>query len=287
MGMTITPLASGPGWRVGLYACDAGPDDPVFEERHRDVSISAVLSGSFDYRTRHGRALMTPGSLLLGNPEACFECGHTHGTGDRCLAFHYDPAFFERIVADTPGVVRADFRQPRLPPGHATLRLLASAERAAHDPAALEEIALVLAGATLAASAEIANTPANTLDDALDGTSAGKRDDGRQRRRIGESVRHLEHTCLEPHSLAALAAGAAMSPWHFLRTFRRLVGMTPHQYLLALRVREAARRLHASDRTIAAIAAECGFGDLSEFNRRFRRIFGTPPQAWRRQGGIR
>ena len=44
MGMTITPLASGPGWRVGLYACDAGPDDPVFEERHRDVSISAVLS---------------------------------------------------------------------------------------------------------------------------------------------------------------------------------------------------------------------------------------------------
>lgn len=283
MGMSITLLASGAGWRVGLYACDAGPRDPVFEERHRDVSISVVLAGSFDYRTRQGRALMTPGSLLLGNPGACFECGHTHGVGDRCLAFHYDPAFFERIVADTPGAVRAEFRRPRLPPGHAALRLLASAERAAHDPAALEETALMLAGATLAASADLDDA----LGAALGGATAGQRDDGRQRRRIGESVRHLERTCLEPHSLAALAAGAAMSPWHFLRTFRRFVGMTPHQYLLALRVREAARRLHASDRTIAAVAAECGFGDLSEFNRRFRRIFGATPQGWRRQGGLR
>jgi AraC-like DNA-binding protein len=268
MGMTITPLASGPGWRVGVYDCDAGPRDPVFEERHRDVSISAVLSGSFDYRTQQGRALMTPGSLLLGNPGACFECGHTHGVGDRCLAFHYTPAFFERIVADTPGATRTDFLQPRLPTGASTLRAVALAERAAREPMALEEAALRLAGATLATA----------LGDGM----IDARVDAGGRRRIGEVARHLEHACLDAHSLASLSTLAAMSPWHFLRSFRQVVGTTPHQYLLALRMREAARRLLASERTIAAVAADCGFNDLSEFNRRFRRLFGTTPGAWRR-----
>ena len=43
-----------------------------------------------------------PGALMLGNPGACFECGHEHGVGDRCLSFHFDPGFFEEIVASVP-----------------------------------------------------------------------------------------------------------------------------------------------------------------------------------------
>ena len=56
--------------------CTAGPRDRTFEEQHARVNIAIVAGGTFQYRSRAGRELMTPGSVLLGNPGECFECGH-------------------------------------------------------------------------------------------------------------------------------------------------------------------------------------------------------------------
>jgi len=72
-----------------------------------------------------------------------------------------------------------------------------------------------------------------------------------------------------------------MSPYHFLRTFRGIVGMTPHQYILHTRLHRAAVRLRRTDDSIAAIAFDAGFNDLSTFNRRFRRKMGLTPGAYR------
>jgi AraC-like DNA-binding protein len=265
--MVVTSLASGAGWRADAFVCSAGPCDPVLEEQHGSFCIAAVLDGTFRYRTRQGEALMVAGALLLGNQDACFECGHDHGAGDRCISFHFEPDFFERIVAAVPGAGRIDFVSPRLPPTAATTALIAAAEGA--HPALLEEIALDLAGAAVGAQTQAA-------PDAWP-TSA------RVARRIADVIRHIEARFEETPALPALAALAAMSPYHFLREFRRAAGITPHQFVLSLRLQAAARRLRASDATIAAMALDSGFGDVSEFNRRFRRIFGVTPRAYRAQ----
>jgi AraC family transcriptional regulator len=94
------PLARGDGWSVNDVICTSGPDDRPFEELFCGVSIAIVVAGTFQYRTVTGRELMTPGSLLPGNPGQRFECGHEHGTGDRCIAFRFAPDYFERIAAD-------------------------------------------------------------------------------------------------------------------------------------------------------------------------------------------
>ena len=86
-------------------------------------------------------------------------------------------------------------------------------------------------------------------------------------------------------SLAALAREAAMSPYHFLRVFRQVVGMTPHQYVLRMRMHHAAVRLRRSNEAVSTIAFDAGFNDLSTFNRRFRRIMGASPTAFRTRGG--
>jgi len=83
----------------------------------------------------------------------------------------------------------------------------------------------------------------------------------------------------------SLAREAALSPFHFLRTFERLTGVTPHQYILRARLREAALRLAAEPAKILDIALDCGFADLSNFNRAFRAEFGVNPRAYRLQGG--
>ena len=82
--------------------------------------------------------------------------------------------------------------------------------------------------------------------------------------------------------LAALARIARLSKFHFLRVFRRAVGATPHQYLTAIRLRRAAARLRETSESVTAIAYDCGFGDLSTFNARFRAAFGQTPSAHRR-----
>ena len=72
-----------------------------------------------------------------------------------------------------------------------------------------------------------------------------------------------------------------MSPYHFLRLFSRVLGVTPHQYLVRSRLRHAARLLADDSRPITEVAFEVGFGDLSNFVRTFRRAAGVSPRRFR------
>jgi hypothetical protein len=101
-------IAAGDDWTVADVLCTCGPDDRPFEERHERYAIAAVLAGSFEYRSPLGFALMTPGSLMLGNRGQRFECGHAHGEGDRCVSFWYASDLFEQIASDAG--LRGSFR---------------------------------------------------------------------------------------------------------------------------------------------------------------------------------
>ena len=141
----------------------------------------------------------------------------------------------------------------------------------------LEELALRFAGDVTAVLAE--------FDRAVGRSSR------RDERRISDAVRRIEAEEHEPLdkrlSLTGLARGVAMSPYHFLRTFRHVVGMTPHQFVLRTRLHRAAVRLRRSDELVSAIAFDAGFNDLSTFNRRFRRVVGVSPSAYRTGRRIR
>src|SRR6185503_17868406 len=109
-------LARGEDWSVDDVICTSGPTDRPFEERHSRVSIAIVVAGTFQYRSTAGRALMSPGSVLLGNAGECFECGHEHAAGDRCVAFNYSLEYFERVVVDAGAAGAAlRFTTPHLP----------------------------------------------------------------------------------------------------------------------------------------------------------------------------
>lgn len=81
--------------------------------------------------------------------------------------------------------------------------------------------------------------------------------------------------------LADLAALASLSPYHFLRQFRRSTGVAPHQYHMRVRLERAAALLRVGTLPGIAIAHAVGFADHSHLIRHFRRAYGTVPSTWR------
>jgi len=277
-------LARGEGWSVSDVICTFGPTDRRFEEQHSQVLVAVVIAGSFQYRTpdrERAGELMTPGSLLLGNAGQCFECGHEHGTGDRCLSFSYAPEYFDGI-APQAGAGRAEraFRTPRLPYLRALSPLvaqmcarLAADSGPSHDftsGISWEELSIQLA----ALAARLANGARRNGQDAMPSAVA----------RVTRAVRMIEESPESELGVRSLAREAGLSPYHFLRCFGQLTGVTPHQYLMRTRLRKAATRLATEPAKVLDIALDCGFGDVSNFNRAFRREFGTRPQVFRRKG---
>jgi AraC family transcriptional regulator len=265
-------LAGGRGWSVHDYVCEAGPGDRPFEERHDAVSIAAVVAGSFNYASDRGKALLHPGALLLGNFGACYECGHDHGVGDRCISVQLSPDYFAEIAATAAGSSTFRFPAAMLPSGREMLphTVMLEAAGTSHDRLKTEEELVGFVAATVRALSGAAATAV--------------RISAHDSRRLSRALRHIEQHAERTLDLDRLAAVAAMSKFHFLRIFRRGVGMTPYQFLLSIRLRRAALRLLTSPDAVSTIAFETGFGDLSTFNSTFRARFGMAPTAFRRAG---
>ena len=100
--------------------------------------------------------------------------------------------------------------------------------------------------------------------------------------RVTRVVRTIDRYPEAALSLEQLARAARLSPYYFLRTFQSVTGITPHQYVLRARLREAASRLADETDKVLDIALACGFGDVSNFNRAFRTEFGVSPRQFRR-----
>ena len=254
-------LASGDGWSACDLVCTAGPRDRPYEEQHSGWSIAVVVGGSFKYHSNRGAAVMSPGALLLGNCGEYFECSHEHATGDRCLSFRYTPEFFAGSVAPA-------FRIPRIPALSQVAPWAAMAQLAVRAPQKVnfDELACGLVGIAV---------------ELQENHRKGERAPGpADQRRISSSLRLLEAHFNQPLRLRQLASAVGMSDFQFLRTFRQVTGVTPHQYLLRTRLRAAALSLATRPAKVLEIALASGFEDLSNFNHAFRAEFGVNPRAF-------
>jgi len=261
-------LAKGDGWIVSDVVCTSGPRDRAFEEAHTGVSVAIVIAGSFEYRSARGRHLMTPGSFMLGNPGECFECGHDHAAGDRCISFHYEPAFFASVTEENDS--RAEtFKSSRIAPVRASSEIVTQTTLALGPVASMswDELAIDVADA----ASRLSNGTSRR-------TSAVSRGIGAY---VTDCVRTIERDPSNQVSLGDLAAKAGLSSFQFLRAFRALTGVTPHQFILRTRLRSAAARIAADSVRIIDVALDAGFSDLSNFNHAFRAEFGATPTSFR------
>jgi AraC family transcriptional regulator len=264
--MASRTIAQGDGIIVYDYCCEAGPGDRPFTELHDRFSVAYVRTGSFGYRAR-GRAFeLVAGSLLIGRPGDEYVCTHGHHVcGDECLSIQLTPG-----MAETTGVKPRSWQSGGLPPLPELVVLgeLAQAAAEGRSDVGLDEVGLML----------VARCAEALSGDSRKATKAAARD----RRRAVETAMWIDANAHEPIGLDCAADEAGLSPFHFLRLFRDVLGVTPHQYLVRARLRRAARLLADEERSITDISLDVGFADLSNFVRTFHRAAGVSPTGYRR-----
>ncbi|MFZ6184916.1 helix-turn-helix transcriptional regulator [Nannocystis pusilla] len=274
-------LAGLPDITVSRHVCHAGPRDRPFPEQHRQASLSFVLTGSFCYRCRDRTHALVAGSVLLGEVDEAFVCSHEHGVGDVCLSL----ALSESLLAAAASAHAAPgrlFAAPALAPRpriSALARALAAATDS-RDPTRAPEVEALALALTAAVFEELA---LQTGSPRAPRASASASD----RERAVAGAHYIAARAAEPLLLGDVAEHVGLSPFHFLRLFRAVFGVTPHQYLVQTRVERAAARLCESEVPVTEVAFEVGFGDLSNFVRTFHRLVGLSPGRWRRQHQIR
>ena len=85
----------------------------------------------------------------------------------------------------------------------------------------------------------------------------------------------------DPLDTAALAERAHCSEAHFIRSFKRAFGETPHQYLLTRRLERAAALLRNTDYKVAEVCVNVGLASVGSFTSSFRRVYGMTPTEYR------
>src|SRR5262245_3568616 len=84
-------------------------------------------------------------------------------------------------------------------------------------------------------------------------------------------------------TIEALAREVRISPYHFIRQFEALFGLTPHQYRIQVRLDHAKQLLVAQRRSVTAVCMEVGFSSLGSFSALFSRRFGETPSGYRQR----
>ena len=103
--------------------------------------------------------------------------------------------------------------------------------------------------------------------------------------RLASALELITSRFQDPLTVPLMAKACGMSVRSFEGHFDRLMGQSPRAYLIRCRVQAAATLLRTTERTIAEVAYECGFGTLSSFNRAFQRYMGRTPRDHRNQAG--
>jgi AraC-like DNA-binding protein len=262
--MTATTLLQRPSITVSDFRCSAGPADTPFAEQHRCHSVSYVRKGSFGCRTRGRFFELVAGSVLVGHSGDEYICSHDHVCGDECLSFFLGPELVETI-GDRAGIWQIGSAPPL--PELMVLGELAQAAADGRSDIGLDEIGQLFASRFVeVVSGRREKSPAASA---------------RDRRRAVETALWLDAHSHQEIDLEQTAAQAGISPFHFLRLFSGVLGVTPHQYLVRSRLRHAARLLADDDISITDIAYDVGFGDLSNFVRTFHRAAGISPLRFR------
>lgn len=96
-----------------------------------------------------------------------------------------------------------------------------------------------------------------------------------------EIIRYIARHYQEPLTLPLIAERFSLSEGYICRLFRKHLGYTFKEHLTDIRLQSSISQILHTDRTLLAVAMDCGFPDYRSFVRAFQRMYGVKPQEYR------
>jgi len=256
-----------PAHRPGVELYRAHIVRHAFEPHTHDAfGLGAIDSGVERFRYRGADHLAPADTLVLMNPDELHTGRAETSAGWRYRMLYLDTAALEQLTGER-GWWFADALDHDVPRARRVSRLLRQLWHA-QEPLAFDGLLLNLID-ELRPSARVAQ-PART-----EGLL-----------RFAPVIEHLRAHLAQRVTLDELAAVAGLSPFHFLRQFKRAHHATPQQMLMALRLFEAKRLLAAAEAP-AQVAAAVGLTDQAHLTRAFANRYGVTPARYQQQLGTR
>ncbi len=234
---------------------------------HEAYGLGLIDAGAERFRYRGAEHVAGAGTLVLMNP------GELHtGRADSAQGWRYRMVYLDEALVEAVTGERGWW----------------FAQATVHDETAARRVgtqlqALWQAGDALAADSALAELLALLRPHAQvgraerEGASPTAHESG-----LARSVELMHDDCAAELTLERLAAAAGLSPFHYLRRFKRHYHVTPHQMVMAVRLARAKQQLAAGGRP-ADVAAAVGLADQAHLTRRFARMHGVTPARYRAQ----
>lgn len=269
-GRAVESVIHWPGMR-SEYAWLPPHDEPTVTRPHQiGVSFSAHRRLEYESGGRSVRADVPAGAVFVTGEDG-ITWGRVAGTTE-ALEIYPDPALVRRVAPEARRVENA----------------LCVRDGVVFGMAALVKRAHV-AGWNL--SDVEASTLAHRLVAHLARTYAGGAARGLRapvggldRRTVDRVTEFVDADLGATITLDAMAAAAALSPFHFARAFKTTTGLAPHRFVTARRLEAAKAAVLTSDASVVRVAHAVGFSNVSHFRRLFRREFGVTPGELRGRG---
>lgn len=235
---------------------------------HLDYHVGIVTRGAQLYRSRKGEETVGPGSLALVNPDEVHDGVALNEQGYSLHVLKLEPEYLQTVLADFSG-------QPDMQ---------WFTESVVNDPVVYRML-LVLHRQTFLAEQQPLAWHSQWLEcmallfSRYSEMKAPQFDRGLSAIELSYLKDYLMSDLASKHSLDDLAALFDLNHYQFLRRFRASTGMTPHAYLLSLRL-DFSRRLLRRGGKVTDVALAAGFYDQSHFIHAFRKANGLVPSRY-------
>lgn len=267
-------------YQVERYQCHCDICSISNAEYEDCFCVSFIQKGYFEYRTFKKEDDVHTGRILISKPGFPHTTRHIDQQPDITTTFEFRAGFFETIKASYTARAGWFLNNPDV---HS---LVISSEAAldhlhhiflqrlhpAPDKLYMDELVMHLVDRIMNKLGNVVAVP--PLPDAI-----------RQYHlpTIEQAQDYLLQHFREDISLQQVAQHCHTSPFHFSRIFKSVLGVSPHQYLLGIRLHQAKRLLAETRQPVSDIAYDCGFNSLEHFATAYKKQYAISPSGYRKQ----
>lgn len=260
---------------------------------NKGYSLKYVMSGQENYRIGHNSYQVNKGEFLLVNDQEKIECSLQSEISVRGMCVYLDEHLLDTVYArlskqhkDFDTLFKAEKRKLRFlediyqakESGElgSILMQLGNYIQASPNNQVPENDGLyeLIAEKLLLQQAEVLRR-VNRLKTAKSSTKQ------ELYKRVSLAKQYIDKHYSEKVDIRKISRVAAISEYHFLRTFKQIFGLSPYKYLLKTRLQKASELLNKRNHSITEIASLTGFTDINSFSKSFKKEFQIAPSQFR------